>query len=91
MDQPTLQPTRGSGLQAEPVLTDELLHRMDRPGPRYTSYPTADRFVEAFTAEHFLQALAQRHDMGGAGGAGAPLSPGPLKTRAASGSRRVSV
>ena len=74
MDQPTLQPTRGSGLQAEPVLTDELLHRMDRPGPRYTSYPTADRFVEAFTAEHFLQALAQRHDMGGAGGAGAPLS-----------------
>ena len=74
MDQPTLQPTRGSGLQAEPVLTDELLHRMDRPGPRYTSYPTADRFVEAFTAEHFLQALAQRHDMGGVGGAGAPLS-----------------
>ena len=74
MDQPTLQPTRGSGLQAEPVLTDELLHRMDRPGPRYTSAPTADRFVEAFTAEHFLQALAQRHDMGGVGGAGAPLS-----------------
>ena len=74
MDQQTLQPTRGSGLQAEPVLTDELLHRMDRPGPRYTSYPTADRFVEAFTAEHFLQALAQRHDMGGVGGAGAPLS-----------------
>ena len=74
MDQPTLQPTRGSGLQAEPVLTDELLHRMDRPGPRYTSYPTADRFVEAFTAEHFLQALSRRHDMGGVGGAGAPLS-----------------
>ncbi|MGR6806075.1 oxygen-independent coproporphyrinogen III oxidase [Sphaerotilus natans] len=74
MDHPTLHPTRGSGLQAEPVLTDELLHRMDRPGPRYTSYPTADRFVEAFTAEHFLQALAQRHDMGGVGGAGVALS-----------------
>ena len=61
MDQPTLQPTRGSGLQAEPVLTDELLHRMDRPGPRYTSYPTADRFVEAFTAEHFLQHQGVRY------------------------------
>lgn len=27
----------------------ELLAQHDRPGPRYTSYPTADRFVEAFT------------------------------------------
>ena len=59
---------------AAPELTGALLARMDVPGPRYTSYPTADRFVEAFTAEHFLQALAQRHDMGGVGGAGAPLS-----------------
>ncbi len=25
-----------------------LLARFDRPGPRYTSYPTADRFVEGF-------------------------------------------
>lgn len=25
-----------------------LIRRMDRNGPRYTSYPTADRFVEAF-------------------------------------------
>jgi oxygen-independent coproporphyrinogen-3 oxidase len=57
-----------------PVLTEELLRRMDRPGPRYTSYPTADRFVEAFTAEHHLQALAQRSDLGGVGGAGAPMS-----------------
>ena len=27
-----------------------LLERYDRPGPRYTSYPTADRFIEAFGA-----------------------------------------
>ena len=29
-------------------------------GPRYTSYPTADRFVEAFSAEDYAQALTQR-------------------------------
>jgi oxygen-independent coproporphyrinogen-3 oxidase len=30
-----------------------LLKRFDHPGPRYTSYPTADRFVEAFDAEAY--------------------------------------
>ena len=30
---------------ADPVLCDALLRRFDAPGPRYTSYPTADRFV----------------------------------------------
>jgi oxygen-independent coproporphyrinogen III oxidase len=44
---------------AETVST-ELLRRFDVPGPRYTSYPTADRFVEAFTAEDYAQALTQR-------------------------------
>ena len=29
------------------VITPDLLTRFDVPGPRYTSYPTADRFVEA--------------------------------------------
>ncbi|MEX8517850.1 MAG: oxygen-independent coproporphyrinogen III oxidase [Leptothrix sp. (in: b-proteobacteria)] len=58
---------------AQPVLTDELLRRMDVPGPRYTSYPTADRFVEAFGAEQYAQALAQR-GMGGVSGAGGTLS-----------------
>jgi oxygen-independent coproporphyrinogen-3 oxidase len=38
----------------------ELLQRFDVPGPRYTSDPTADRFVEAFTAADYGQALAQR-------------------------------
>jgi oxygen-independent coproporphyrinogen-3 oxidase len=37
-----------------------LLQRFDVPGPRYTSYPTADRFVEAFGAEAFANALAAR-------------------------------
>ena len=43
-----------------PVLTEAMLHRLDRPGPRYTSYPIADRFVEAFGAAQYAQALAQR-------------------------------
>ncbi|HSV36005.1 MAG TPA: oxygen-independent coproporphyrinogen III oxidase [Ramlibacter sp.] len=41
-------------------VSPELLRRFDIPGPRYTSYPTADRFVEAFTAPDLAQALAQR-------------------------------
>ncbi len=28
-----------------------LLRRFDVPGPRYTSYPTADRFIEAFDSD----------------------------------------
>ena len=41
-------------------LTDEQLAKLDVPGPRYTSYPTADRFVEAFGSEQYRQALRQR-------------------------------
>src|SRR5688572_16682488 len=42
------------------AVSPELLRRFDFPGPRYTSYPTADRFVEAFGAPDLAQALAQR-------------------------------
>lgn len=38
----------------------QLLRSFDIPGPRYTSYPTADRFVEAFSETQFLQALQLR-------------------------------
>ncbi|MDA8446571.1 oxygen-independent coproporphyrinogen III oxidase [Paracidovorax valerianellae] len=41
-------------------VTPELLRRFDVPGPRYTSYPTADRFVEAFGQEEYILALQQR-------------------------------
>ncbi len=41
-------------------VSPDLLHRFDVPGPRYTSYPTADRFVEAFTSSDLVQALTQR-------------------------------
>ena len=42
------------------AITTDLLTRFDVPGPRYTSYPTADRFVEAFGAPAYVQALEQR-------------------------------
>ena len=42
------------------ALTPELITRYDVAGPRYTSYPTADRFVEAFGEAELLQALRQR-------------------------------
>ena len=41
--------------------------------PRYMSCPTADRFVEAFGARNYRQALRQRSESGVVGGA-APLS-----------------
>lgn len=44
-----------------------LLRRFDVPGPRYTSYPTADRFVEAFTADDYAQTLRQRSELGAHG------------------------
>ena len=54
---------------AAETVSDEMLRRFDVPGPRYTSYPTADRFVEAFTADEYGQALDQRRS----GGLGRPL------------------
>lgn len=43
-----------------PIPSPELMSRFEGSGPCYTSYPTADRFVEAFTADQISQALAQR-------------------------------
>ena len=43
-----------------PAITPELLTRFDVAGPRYTSYPTADRFVEAFGEAQYVSALEQR-------------------------------
>ncbi|MFN9139902.1 MAG: oxygen-independent coproporphyrinogen III oxidase [Betaproteobacteria bacterium] len=56
--------TRGEVAVPDPA----LLHRFDVPGPRYTSYPTADRFVEAFDAQVLSNWLGKRAD------ATAPLS-----------------
>jgi oxygen-independent coproporphyrinogen-3 oxidase len=56
---------------AEPI-SEGLIRQYDVSGPRYTSYPTADRFVEAFTAQDYIQALEQRRS--GAAALALPLS-----------------
>ncbi|HSV84393.1 MAG TPA: oxygen-independent coproporphyrinogen III oxidase [Ramlibacter sp.] len=43
-------------------ISPDLLRKFDVAGPRYTSYPTADRFVEAFGPVDYTQALAQRRE-----------------------------
>jgi len=48
----------------------ELIRRLDKNGPRYTSYPTADRFVEAFAADSYQHWLQKRN----IGGINRPLS-----------------
>ncbi len=40
--------------------SEDLIRRYDVNGPRYTSYPTADRFVEAFSETEYKQALTLR-------------------------------
>lgn len=51
-------------------VTTDMLQKYDISGPRYTSYPTADRFVEAFNEEDYKLALEQRV----VAGAALPLS-----------------
>ena len=48
----------------------ELIRRLDKNGPRYTSYPTADRFVDTFNAESYRKWVAKRE----VGGIDRPLS-----------------
>lgn len=50
------------------VVPESLLRKLDVPGPRYTSYPTADRFVEAFGPAEYRQALRQRAEGATVGG-----------------------
>jgi len=41
------------------AFTPELLERYDRPGPRYTSYPTAPHFTPEFGEAAYREALAR--------------------------------
>ena len=59
----------GSGANARPVgrqVTAELLARYDRPGPRYTSYPTAIEFHEGIGTDDYLTRLAAANQLGDA-------------------------
>ena len=53
------------------VFEPQTITRFDINGPRYTSYPTADRFVDAFPAERCRHWLGER---GAASASGQPLS-----------------
>ena len=55
---------------SELVIDPMLIRSHDVSGPRYTSYPTADRFVEAFGEPQLKQWLAKRN----IGGFSQPLS-----------------
>jgi oxygen-independent coproporphyrinogen-3 oxidase len=55
---------------SELVIDPVLIRSHDVSGPRYTSYPTADRFVEAFGEPELRQWLAKRN----IGGFSQPLS-----------------
>ena len=46
--------------RANSVISADLLRRFDVAGPRYTSYPTADRFVEAFDWATYQNWLEKR-------------------------------
>jgi oxygen-independent coproporphyrinogen-3 oxidase len=52
------------------VFDPRIIRRFDVSGPRYTSYPTADRFVEAFDSDAATLWLGKRT----IGGIGRPLS-----------------
>ncbi|MBR4738188.1 MAG: coproporphyrinogen III oxidase, partial [Rhodocyclaceae bacterium] len=47
------------------VFDPELIRRFDINGPRYTSYPTADRFVPTFDAAALQRWLGDRAACGG--------------------------
>ena len=52
------------------VVDIDLIRRLDKNGPRYTSYPTADRFADSFDARSYEQWIARRE----VGGVSRPLS-----------------
>ncbi|MCC6472474.1 MAG: oxygen-independent coproporphyrinogen III oxidase [Burkholderiales bacterium] len=51
----------GTGAFANLVVDTDLIRKYGGSGPRYTSYPTADRFVEAFDAAAYRHWLRNRN------------------------------
>ncbi len=47
------------------IPSPELIRKYDRPGPRYTSYPTAPEWSEAFGPEQYQAHLARADAQGG--------------------------
>ena len=51
-----------AGTRGDFCFDPELIRKYDSFGPRYTSYPTADRFHAGFSAGHYVDALTARRD-----------------------------
>ena len=49
--------SQGKAADKEVLFHPELLQKFDINGPRYTSYPSADRFHNAFTEQDYIGAL----------------------------------
>lgn len=47
-------------LLTEMEIEEELIRRFNKLGPRYTSYPSADRFQPSFAAQDYIAQLQQR-------------------------------
>lgn len=64
----TVHPSTGVATTrpVERTITADLLSRYDRPGPRYTSYPTAVEFHEGVTTADYLDRLAAANALGDA-------------------------
>ncbi len=55
-------PAHFSPMTAIPPFDADLLRRYDRPGPRYTSYPTAPQFTERFDADACIDAARRSNE-----------------------------
>ena len=57
-----MEPSAASSAAQDALRFDpDLIRKYDGFGPRYTSYPTADRFHAGFTAASYVDALAARN------------------------------
>src|SRR3546814_15834622 len=52
--------SRNTVLFPDIEISEALIRRFDHSGPRYTSYPTADRFAAGFNEHTYQSYLAQR-------------------------------
>ena len=60
-----VMPVMSQLLRRAATLPSSVLYGFDTPGPRYTSYPTADRFVETFGASEAAEAMRGRSQAAG--------------------------
>jgi oxygen-independent coproporphyrinogen-3 oxidase len=67
---PDMKRTLNVEMSAKLIIDADLIRKYGISGPRYTSYPTADRFVEAFDAAAYRYWLGNRN----IGGFSRPLS-----------------